>query len=209
MNIILQNTDGKIRAFENACVHRRAELQWEDAGCRPLFCRYHEWSYNGEGKVRNIPLVNSRYCFSTEEVSAMQLREFKLTEIGDFLFLSLAVDSPPIENQIPQKLLDSLIDVSRHLHDEVIWTKTTLHANWKLCFANNFDSEHVHYLHRDFRNRFDAPEIDQPLDSEPLLEIADSVLEASYKATIPFKDEATRRYEWHPLVDRWQMGMRK
>jgi phenylpropionate dioxygenase-like ring-hydroxylating dioxygenase large terminal subunit len=209
VNVLVQNMDGQVKAFENACAHRQMEMQWEEHGCRPLVCKYHGWSYDGCGKVRGIPSQANQYFFSKEEQESLRLREFSLAEVGNFIFVNLARAPLPIEKQFPPGVLDKLKDVSSHMDSEVIVTKTTVKANWKLCFSNNYDSAHVPFLHaKTFGRAFSQAPCDQDikeiianyegLDNE---DTWDQAVNMSYKVSYAFRD--FQRYDWHLLVDRW------
>lgn len=53
--VVVRGTDGKVRAFRNACRHRGMQVA-NGTGCaRAFVCRYHGWTYNLDGKLRHIP----------------------------------------------------------------------------------------------------------------------------------------------------------
>ena len=53
--VVVRGTDGKVRAFRNACRHRGMQVA-SGSGCtRAFVCRYHGWTYNLEGRLRHIP----------------------------------------------------------------------------------------------------------------------------------------------------------
>src|SRR6185437_179642 len=53
--VAVRGTDGKVRAFRNACRHRGMQVA-SGSGCtRAFVCRYHGWTYNLEGRLRHIP----------------------------------------------------------------------------------------------------------------------------------------------------------
>jgi phenylpropionate dioxygenase-like ring-hydroxylating dioxygenase large terminal subunit len=52
---IFRGTDGKVRAVENRCAHRQLKLSEGDVvGCQ-LRCAYHGWTYEGDGRLADIP----------------------------------------------------------------------------------------------------------------------------------------------------------
>ena len=63
---MVQNFQGELRAFDNVCLHRGAELQWETEGVRPLTCRYHGWGYDAGGEPA-IPFPEV-YRFADDEL---------------------------------------------------------------------------------------------------------------------------------------------
>src|SRR5260370_15218391 len=54
--VVVRGSDGKVRAFRNACRHRGMQVASGSSGCaRAFVCRYHGWTYNLEGRLRHIP----------------------------------------------------------------------------------------------------------------------------------------------------------
>src|SRR4051812_48745774 len=52
---LFRDREGAVHAIENRCVHRQLKLsKGEVQGCR-LVCLYHGWTYDGDGKVVDIP----------------------------------------------------------------------------------------------------------------------------------------------------------
>jgi phenylpropionate dioxygenase-like ring-hydroxylating dioxygenase large terminal subunit len=52
---LYRGADGQLQALENRCAHRQLKLTLgEVSGCN-LTCAYHGWSYDGQGRVVNIP----------------------------------------------------------------------------------------------------------------------------------------------------------
>ncbi|KLB12687.1 aromatic ring-hydroxylating oxygenase subunit alpha, partial [Xanthomonas hortorum] len=87
--LVIQNFHGQIRAFENVCLHRSALIQTGAIGCRPLVCPYHAWSYDEQGRVKNIPDCDAIYRLDNSEKDNLKLREFSLRAIGNLLFVNL------------------------------------------------------------------------------------------------------------------------
>lgn len=52
---VYRGTDGKLRALEDRCAHRQLKLSTgEVQGCN-LVCPYHGWTYDGSGRVCDVP----------------------------------------------------------------------------------------------------------------------------------------------------------
>ena len=52
---LFRGEDGKLRAVENRCAHRQLKLTTGHVeGCN-VVCAYHGWTYDGEGRVTDIP----------------------------------------------------------------------------------------------------------------------------------------------------------
>src|SRR5437879_11282531 len=53
--LAVRGSDGRVRAFRNACRHRGTQLA-DGAGCEKAFvCRYHGWTYGLDGALRHVP----------------------------------------------------------------------------------------------------------------------------------------------------------
>jgi phenylpropionate dioxygenase-like ring-hydroxylating dioxygenase large terminal subunit len=72
--VLVRQGDGGVRGFVNTCRHRGARLVTEDQGSRRFFsCRYHGWTYSGDGRLRTITDENTfgeldRGCLSLLEI---------------------------------------------------------------------------------------------------------------------------------------------
>jgi anthranilate 1,2-dioxygenase large subunit len=54
--LVNRDSQGKIHAFINRCMHRGAELRRETCGNTPVHsCVYHQWSYGLDGQLRGVP----------------------------------------------------------------------------------------------------------------------------------------------------------
>jgi phenylpropionate dioxygenase-like ring-hydroxylating dioxygenase large terminal subunit len=53
--VVVRGSDGKVRAFRNACRHRGMQVATGTGCARAFVCRYHGWTYNLEGRLRHIP----------------------------------------------------------------------------------------------------------------------------------------------------------
>ena len=50
--LILRNSNGQVKAYLNACIHRGAALVENGLGNKKRFsCPYHGWSYNEDGSL--------------------------------------------------------------------------------------------------------------------------------------------------------------
>jgi len=52
---LFRGTDGVLRALENRCAHRQIKLSLGHVGQCRLTCAYHGWTYDGQGRVVEIP----------------------------------------------------------------------------------------------------------------------------------------------------------
>lgn len=145
--VVVQNFHGELRAFENICLHRQNALQWEEAGRRPLACRYHGWGYDAEGYAEHIPGHDELYRYEAGERRGLRLRRFALQAIGNLVFINLADEPPAIEEQFSAEFIASLRSSSEAYDGEVLVARVETRFNWKLAYENLRDANHPRYVH--------------------------------------------------------------
>jgi phenylpropionate dioxygenase-like ring-hydroxylating dioxygenase large terminal subunit len=70
--IIIRGSDGKVRTFHNACMHRGNKLVRAGQGCKKAFaCGFHGWTYSPEGK---LILVTDEHQFREIDKALLGLR---------------------------------------------------------------------------------------------------------------------------------------
>ena len=146
-DVVVQNFDGQLRAFENLCLHRQNPLQQQAQGTRPLVCAYHGWGYGADGGVGNIPFHDEAYRLPPQERECLKLRRFALACIGNLVFVNLSEQPMPIEQQFSMQALDMLRAASEKFDDEVLVANFEGSFNWKLAYENLRDSLHPRYVH--------------------------------------------------------------
>ena len=52
---VFRGTDGTLRALDNRCAHRQVKLSIGQVTDCALTCAYHGWSYDGEGRLLEVP----------------------------------------------------------------------------------------------------------------------------------------------------------
>ena len=146
-DVVVQNFGGQLKAFENVCSHRLNPLQHEDQGIRPLVCSYHSWRYDENGDVLSIPFEDECYRLEGDEKVSARLRQFKVHEFGQLVFVNVGIDPIEFEQQFPLAALESLLEASLLFDDEVLVTRFKTNFNWKLAYENLRDSLHPRFVH--------------------------------------------------------------
>lgn len=142
--VLIQMIDGELRVFRNACAHRGMPLQLHPCGNRKLICPYHGWSYHGDGKLRGVPNEN---LYGLCSKSQLNLKSYAHACIGEFIFVNLASDPIPIEEQFSSDTRRCLEEMSKHFSDIFSYTHFSGEYNWKLNFENILDWNHVQFVH--------------------------------------------------------------
>src|SRR5262245_15973973 len=145
--VVVQNFDGTLHAYENVCRHRCKALQTEPFGRRPLVCGYHGWRYAADGSVATIPFDADCYRLDPVLRGSLRLPEFALRQVGNLLFVNVSEAPISLEEQFDPALVDAVASVSNAFDDEVMVTTVTGRYNWKLAYENLRDSLHPRFVH--------------------------------------------------------------
>lgn len=147
IDVVVQNMEGEIKAFENVCAHRQSPVQTHSNGVRPLVCPYHAWKYGVNGEVINIPSHDEVYRFTAEERDCLKLRQFNVFEFGQLVFINFSEHPIDFWDQFDLASVESLKQASELFDDEVLVTCFKGKFNWKLAYENLRDSLHPQFLH--------------------------------------------------------------
>ncbi|MER5767090.1 aromatic ring-hydroxylating dioxygenase subunit alpha [Streptomyces sp. NPDC001985] len=150
--LLTRNGAGEPRAFLNVCRHRGARLRTEESGLagRTLRCPYHSWSYDLDGRLVAAPNLAR---MPDIDRTAYGLRAVALREWLGYLWVCLADEPPPFEEQVPGAAAERLGDagaigrygaeglgLGRRVRYEV-------NANWKLIVENFMECYHCATIH--------------------------------------------------------------
>ncbi|MCX7863830.1 MAG: Rieske (2Fe-2S) protein, partial [Novosphingobium sp.] len=84
--LIVHGRDGGLRAFHNVCTHRGTRLVTNESGKAFTFtCRYHAWTFAGDGSLRSAPDFERFYV----DKSDCSLRQLPLETCGGLIFVHL------------------------------------------------------------------------------------------------------------------------
>ncbi|MGH7805915.1 MAG: aromatic ring-hydroxylating oxygenase subunit alpha, partial [Candidatus Binatia bacterium] len=83
--VAVRGTDGRVRAFRNACRHRGTELVGGSGCAKAFVCRYHAWTYGLDGRLITAPRGNREGGIPKEELGLVALR---LETWGPLLFVN-------------------------------------------------------------------------------------------------------------------------
>lgn len=180
--VLVQNCNGQLRAFRNACAHRGMPIQTAEQGVRKMVCPYHGWGYREDGAVRGIPNAGI-YNMCKAEKDGARLQAYALEVVGNFVFINLSDQPMPITEQFSSEVLRVLTSSSEHFAPQVSYSHFVNHYNWKLNFENVLDWNHAQFVH--------------PQTLAPLLQISsDGTFEAPVEVTsLLFSDDTTKNLD--------------
>jgi|SRR5277367_3945208 len=151
--IVVRAEDGRIRAFNNACMHRARRLTTGCGHATKLFCRFHGWRWDLNGRIEQIPdREDWSEQLTDDEVS---LPEFKTGTWGGFVFITFEADAEPLLDYlapIPQFLDCFEIDRMRYQS----YVTFDVDANWKTAQEAFTEAYHIQTAHRQISPYMDS-----------------------------------------------------
>jgi phenylpropionate dioxygenase-like ring-hydroxylating dioxygenase large terminal subunit len=136
--LAVRGSDGKVRAFRNACRHRGVQLA-EGSGCAKAFtCRYHAWTYGLDGQLRGVP---HEYGFPGLDRAEHGLVPVHAVETHGMVFVTQTGDGnqPEIDDAMPD-----FFGPQWHL---LSTTELVFEFNWKLFVDGLLEGYHIRSTH--------------------------------------------------------------
>lgn len=142
--LLFRGEDGRLKALEDRCAHRQIKLSLGKVNGCNLTCFYHGWSYNGEGKLTDIP-----HELFDKPMPSCQLKTYPVRVRYGLIWLFLgdvALAETRTIPDIPE------LEAAR-------WACVPIDFTWKahhsMIIDNVSDFTHAH-LHRKYRPFVDA-----------------------------------------------------
>lgn len=142
--LLTRATDGRVRAFDNVCLHRQSRITDGCGSARRLSCPYHSWTYGLDGALVGVP---GKEGFPETRSDSATLTELPATECAGFLWVSLdrdaTLDIPNYLGPLADELDSWGIGQWSPLGEKVL----DCPINWKLAidtFAENYHFATVH-----------------------------------------------------------------
>lgn len=135
-----------LRAFRNVCRHRGARLLPEGTGrCATIRCPYHQWVWNEDGTLLNVPFWGDDPEF---DMAAWRLDEIALEVWRGLLFVAIAPEGPLAAQlgAVQPELEGEPIERYRWMREE----RLVFDANWKIYTDNFVEGYHIPGIHPAF-----------------------------------------------------------
>ena len=110
--LVAQNIKGRVVAFRNVCTHRFAVIHGEPAGCGPLRCPYHGWSFDADGVPVGLPFNPTDFQLEAEGRRRLALHPASLAHCGRLVFVRVATEGPSLEEDLGAGLFARLAALS-------------------------------------------------------------------------------------------------
>lgn len=144
--LIVRGDDGVLRAFQNACRHRGAELcQGNASGLTELRCPYHRWSWDLTGRLREVP---SRKGFGQLRNDDLPLLPVQVDTWGPLVFVNLDGQAGSLADflgEVPGDIAWVGLDDFRCRYLVTI----PVECNWKTLIEGFSETYHVQGIHRE------------------------------------------------------------
>ena len=178
--VAFRDTAGQVGLIDHHCPHRRASLFYgrnEEGGLR---CVYHGWKFDVAGRCVDIP-NEPNGCNLLRKVG---VKAYPCREANGIVWTYMGEgDPPPLPDLGWAKVPPGQKSTLKYMR----------HCNWVQAMEGDFDSSHLGFLHRDFRNdpketRFtkqekgDALRAIVTLDRQPELDVRTNDLGVTYAA---------------------------
>ncbi|MEQ8742201.1 aromatic ring-hydroxylating dioxygenase subunit alpha [Parasphingorhabdus sp.] len=148
--LIVRVSEDEIKAFPNSCMHRgRAICDHHKKGQKALRCPFHGWSWELNGKLKEVPC---QWDFPSVSEETHSLKEVNVGEWGGFVFINPDPDCEPLE--------DFLGDIDRHFQIPFERRYKAAHmikrlpCNWKIAQEAFMESYHVVGTHPELMPAF-------------------------------------------------------
>ncbi len=146
--LLARGDDGVLRAFQNACRHRGSALcEGSGAGLAEIRCPFHRWTYDLEGRLREVP---SRREFGVlgRETGPIGLFPVRVDTWGPLVFVNLDAAA------------ESLAEFLGAVPDDTAWARVEEYrctasvsiaapCNWKTLIDGFSETYHVQGIHRE------------------------------------------------------------
>ena len=145
--LLTRTSQGSVKAFDNVCLHRQAQVVTGCGSAKRFTCPYHAWTYDNTGRLMALP---GREGFPEVTVRSDGLTELPAAEFAGFLWVALdpladggtldiAAHLGPLADELDSWGIGRWSPLGEKVLDSPI--------NWKLAidtFAENYHFATVH-----------------------------------------------------------------
>jgi choline monooxygenase len=143
--LIVRGGDGELRAFQNACRHRGSLIcEGSGSGLEQLQCPFHRWTWDLEGRLREIP-SRKQFGITNDE---LPLIPAAVGTWGPFVFVNLDAHAEPLAEFL--EVLPAETEWARldEFHCTAV-VSIPARCNWKTLIEGFSETYHVQGIHRE------------------------------------------------------------
>ncbi|MDW8467653.1 MAG: Rieske 2Fe-2S domain-containing protein [Burkholderiales bacterium] len=155
--VMVRGADGRVHVLYNRCPHRGAMLCGDQHGNTGAFfrCSYHAWTFHHDGRLRNIPMMESGYAgtrLSRDNPDCHVKPAARVESYRGFVFASLAAEGPTLAEFLGDARIafDDMCDRAPAGEVEIVPNcfRVVQHSNWKIFLENQLDALHPSVTHQ-------------------------------------------------------------
>lgn len=146
--IVVRGSDDVVRAFDNVCIHRGAELLDGCGVTERITCPYHAWIYRLDGTLIGGPYMHAPAgsCAPEFRPGDHALGGLAVEVWEGFVFVNQCADAQPLAPQLTP--LTEIVGRFQMAGYVPVERRTEVWAtNWKLMVENFMDAYHVFKVH--------------------------------------------------------------
>jgi nitrite reductase/ring-hydroxylating ferredoxin subunit len=136
--LLVRQTDGEVKAFYNACLHRGRKLKTEDGTCLGIRCPFHGFTWNNDGSFREVP---NDWDFKHVANEGFSLPELRVNRWQGFIMITENASIPDFAEWVGP----AVAHYDRWRLDEcstVVWIGRVIDANWKVVSEAFMEAYH-------------------------------------------------------------------
>jgi len=146
--IVMRQSDGTIKSYVNACLHRGRLLKQYDGKCSEIRCAFHGFAWTNEGNLKDIP---AGWDFEHVTPSEFGLPDVKVGTWSGFVFINPDPRAQSFEGfigDLPQHFERWDLE-NRYVQAHVA---KKLNCNWKIAQEAFSEAYHVNATHPQIMN---------------------------------------------------------
>jgi phenylpropionate dioxygenase-like ring-hydroxylating dioxygenase large terminal subunit len=141
--IVIRGSDGAIRAYPNACLHRGRRLKDYSGNCSEIRCAFHGFAWTIDGSLLDVP---ARWDFPHVEDENFSLPACKVGTWAGFVMINPDCDAEPLEDFLGG-IVDQFADWDLENAYVEAHVARVIPANWKVVQEAFSEAYHVNATH--------------------------------------------------------------
>ena len=155
--LMVRGNDRKVHVLYNRCPHRGNMMCGDRYGNTGEFfrCSYHAWTFHHDGKLKNIPMMESGYegtKLTRDNPDCNMKNAARVDAYRGFVFASLVQDGPSLTEFLGHSKIafDDMCDRAPMGEVEIVPNcfRVIQNSNWKIFLENQLDALHPSVTHQ-------------------------------------------------------------
>ena len=143
--LVIRTTDGTIKSYPNACLHRGRQLKDHEGHCSEIRCSFHGFAWTLEGALSDVPAAWD-FPHVDQRPEEFALPECSTATWAGFVFINPDPDAPPLEEHLGELIEQFEVWDLEHRYVEAHVSRV-IDANWKVAQEAFCEAYHVNATH--------------------------------------------------------------